>query len=218
MEKGRVLIAADDLARAEGLAAALRRAGHKVLTTVGAAALEGAPVELVVLDLPAPDGLEVCRGLCSARPAPAVLFVTADVSEEAHLAAFEAGAGGVIVRPVGADLFVARVEAVLRRLPPGRPSCAVPPAPLRVDPEGRRAFVDGREVRLTPGECRLLACLLAEPGRAFSRRELLRAATGGAGGGQGRVVDAHVKQVRRKLGRPGLIQVVRGVGYRLEEG
>jgi two-component system phosphate regulon response regulator PhoB len=78
--------------------------------------------------------------------------------------------------------------------------------------------VDGRQVQLTPGECRLLACLLAEPGRAFSRRELVRAASGEAAVAQRRVVDTHVKELRRKLGRPDLIQAVRGVGYRLEEG
>ncbi|WP_284574424.1 response regulator transcription factor [Streptomyces sp. 2P-4] len=230
----RILVVDDDPTVAEIVTGYLRRAGHAVdhaadgptaLTRVG----RDAP-DLVVLDLMLPglDGLEVCRRLRADRPVP-VIMLTARGGEEDRIAGLELGADDYVTKPFSPRELVLRVESVLRR----SRSAALPPggqeeqqAPLRaagivVDPGTRRAFKGSTELGLTLREFDLLAHLMARPGRAHTREDLMRDVWGWDFGDLS-TVTVHVRRLRAKIeddpAAPRLIQTVWGVGYRFEAG
>jgi two-component system, OmpR family, response regulator BaeR len=172
--------------------------------------------DLVLLDLmlPGRDGLEVCRELRAFSDLP-IVMVTAKVEEIDRLIGLDAGADDYVCKPFSVRELVARVRAILRR--PRHPS---PPAGLVMDDAAHRAELDGRPLDLTPVEFRLLRALASAPGRVFPRERLLERIYQDHRVVTDRTVDAHVKNLRRKLeeARPGeeLVRSIYGVGYKLE--
>ena len=216
----RILLVEDDRAIASPLARGLERSGFTVHhVTTGAAALTAPPADLVLLDLGLPDldGTEVCRTL-RARSSVPIIIVSARDDEVDRVVGLELGADDYVTKPFGTRELVARIRAVLRRsgVAPARDDDApLAAGGVHVDPRTRRVTVDGVEVHLTPKEHDLLVHLLRDPGRVHRRGELVEAVWGGGWDGADRTVDVHVANLRRKLG--GVIETVRGVGYRIEE-
>ena len=212
-----MLVVEDDAAVRELVALHLRRAGFVVRTapdaTEGWRALNEA--DLVVLDRMLPDesGDAFLRRLRAGRDAPElpVLMLTARASEVDRVEGLEAGADDYLVKPFSAPELVARVRALLRRVPSRRARVI---GDLEVDVEAGRVRRAGREIDLTRREFELIAFLAAHPGRVFARGELLDRVWGEDFLGTERTVDQHVAQLRQRLG-DGLIDTVRGRGYRL---
>jgi DNA-binding response OmpR family regulator len=172
--------------------------------------------DLVVLDwmLPGLDGLEVCRRLREEAAVP-IIMLTARSTEEDRLEGLDLGADDYVVKPFSPRELAARVRAVLRRALP-EDDGPVRAGPLSIDPARHEVTADGRTVRVTPGEFRLLAVLAHSPGRTFSRAALVEQAFGDDSDALERTIDVHVANLRRKLGHhANLIETVYGVGYRL---
>ena len=171
--------------------------------------------DLILLDLmlPGRDGLDICRELRTFSDVP-IVMVTARVEEIDRLIGLDLGADDYVCKPFSARELIARVKAILRR---GRMPVA---SSLALDEERHRATLDGRELDLTPVEFRLLRTLASAPGRVFSRDKLLEHLYADHRVVTDRTVDAHVKNLRRKLEevRPGqeLVHSIYGVGYKLE--
>ncbi len=219
--KGAILVVEDEQAIADLVRAYLRRDGFEVVwARSGEQALEELPrhpVRLVILDLGLPgiDGFEVCRRL-RARTGVPILILSARDDEVDRVAGLEAGADDYVVKPFSPRELTARVKAILRRAPGGGVGVegALTAGDVALDHAARSVTVDGQPVELTSREFDLLAALLSHPSVVLSRDRLLELAWGGEFAGGTRTVDVHVAQLRAKLGRPGLIQTVRGAGYK----
>jgi two-component system, OmpR family, alkaline phosphatase synthesis response regulator PhoP len=177
--------------------------------------------DLVVLDLGLPgiDGLAVARTLRRERETP-IIMLTARIEDTDKIVGLELGADDYVTKPFNPRELVARVRAVLRRVSGATPAAEILRAgALALDVGGHQATLDGRPLDLTPTEFDLLTVLLQNPGRAFTRLELLDRVQGDAYEGYERTIDAHVKNLRAKLGddprHPRYIQTVFGVGYKL---
>jgi two-component system response regulator BaeR len=169
---------------------------------------------LLDLMLPGSDGLSICRGVRAFSTIP-ILMITARVDEIDRLLGLELGADDYICKPFSPREVVARVKAVLRRV---GGAAAPTPIPVELDEARFEARVRGRALTLTPVEFRLLSKLAAQPGRVFSRQQLIDASYRDHRVVSDRTVDSHVKNLRRKLSDAGVdpIASVYGVGYRLE--
>ena len=220
--KGAILLVEDEQAIAELVGAYLRREGFEIVwARSGEQALEELsrhPVRLVVLDigLPGIDGFEVCRRLRGRTGVP-ILILSARDEEIDRVAGLEAGADDYVVKPFSPRELVARVKAILRRAAAGGVvvyAGALAVGDVELDQAARAVAVAGRRVELTSREFDLLAALLAHPGVVLSRDRLLGLAWQGEFAGGTRTVDVHIAQLRRKLGRPDLIETVRGAGYK----
>jgi DNA-binding response OmpR family regulator len=177
--------------------------------------------DLVLLDIlmPRMDGLEFTRRIRRERDVP-IIMLTARAEETDRVVGLELGADDYVTKPFSPRELVARVRAVLRRaqaLPEPVPVLRV--GPLTLDHSMRTVTVSGQSVDLTPTEFGILGTLMTTPGRVFTRAELLEAVQGVAFAAYERTVDAHVKNLRRKVesdpAHPRIILTVRGVGYRL---
>jgi DNA-binding response OmpR family regulator len=221
----RTVLIVEDEAKIRALVrSCLERAGHTVLeAATGARALELAPgADLVVLDLGLPDraGEDVTRQLRTELGVP-IIMVTAKASEAQRIAGLRLGADDYVTKPFSPRELVARVEAVLRRAgAPARPGPeSFGDAALRLDAERREVWVGERPVSLTRTEFDLLATLAARPGRVWSRLELVaRVQRDDDRAVSERTVDAHIQNLRSKLGdrpSPRLVVTVPGVGYKL---
>jgi len=181
-------------------------------------------VDLVILDLALPklDGLEVCRRL-RAHSAVPIIMLTARDEEIDKVIGLEIGADDYITKPFSIREFRSRVRALLRRasLAPANAGEAIEVGPLRVDRARRRVEVEGKAPELTYVEFELVRILAEQPGRVFSRSDLLEKIWGSSQYRDPRTVDVHVRHLREKLerdpGKPELILTVRGVGYRLRD-
>ncbi|MBV9823485.1 MAG: response regulator transcription factor [Actinobacteria bacterium] len=221
-----VLVVDDDATVAEVVIGYLERAGHHArhvsTGTDALAQVRALPPDLMLLDLmlPGVDGIEVCRQVRSEHPDLRVLMLTALGEAEDRIAGLEVGADDYVTKPFSPRELVLRVEALLRRggAPAGL-SQALAAGSLVLDPLARRVTRDGRELSLTNRELDLLAHLMAHPGQAFSRSELMREVWGWTFGDQS-TVTVHVRRLREKVETnpkaPTLIQTVWGIGYRLE--
>jgi two-component system, OmpR family, response regulator len=220
--RGTILIVEDEQTIADLVRAYLARDGFTVTwVRSGEQALDELarhPVRLVVLDLGLPgiDGFEVCRRL-RARTGVPILILTARDDEVDRVAGLEAGADDYVTKPFSPRELVARVKAILRRSDQIGPRAGpvLGAGDVRLDATGRTVTVGGRAVELTAREFDLLAALLAHPNVVLSRDRLLDLAWGGGFPGGTRTVDVHVAQLRGKLGRPALVETVRGIGYKL---
>jgi len=213
----RILVVEDEDAISDPLTAGLRREGFAVeRAATGAAALDAAAADVVLLDLRLPDvdGLDVCRRLRERSDVP-IIVVTARGEESDRVVGLELGADDYVVKPFGLRELIARIRAVTRRTSRPAPLAQLHVGELVVDVRARRAQVDGRELELTPKEFDLLAALAADPGAAISRRRLLEEVWETSWYGSAKTIDVHVAALRRKLGDPGWIETVRGVGFRL---
>ena len=192
--------------------------------------LSGSDYDLAVLDimLPGIDGLEVCRRVRQKKEMP-VLLLTALGEEQDRIEGFQSGADDYVVKPFSPRELVARVKAILRRTEhatkPGngnrtaRDSEQRTNYPLMVDTGCKTATCDGRELRLTPSEFKILAALAARRGIVHSRDELLDLLYPTGEAVVHKTVDFHIHNLRAKLGpdRAGLLETVRGFGYRLSK-
>jgi two-component system, OmpR family, response regulator ResD len=223
----RVLVVDDEPTIAEVVCRYLERAGYDAASAPdGASALastDGAPFDLMVLDLMLPgiDGLEVMRRVRQeVRPVPAIILLTARGEEADRVAGLSLGADDYVVKPFSPAELVARVDAVLRRA--GAPAEVGPPlvlGPLVVDVAAHRVTLGGEDVTLTQREFDLLAFLARHPGRAFSRDELMDKVWRYSFYTDTATVTVHIRRLRTKLaavpGTGNLIETVWGVGYRL---
>jgi two-component system, OmpR family, alkaline phosphatase synthesis response regulator PhoP len=205
----------------------LEHAGFAVLTaTDGPSALRLARQErpdAVVLDLglPGRDGLDVARDLRRDSNVP-ILMLTARTDEADRVAGLELGADDYITKPFSPRELVARIRAVLRRVEAaGSTEAAVTVGELSIDPVRMRVEVGGRRVDLTATEFALLLTMARQPGRVFTRAQLLDAVHGTAFEAYERAIDAHVKNIRRKIetdpAAARRLETVYGVGYRIAE-
>ena len=180
------------------------------------AEVERRPVRVIVLDigLPDMDGFEVCRRIRSGSRVP-ILMLTARDEEPDRVSGLELGADDYLTKPFSPRELVARVKAVLRRAEPWLDEAKLSMRDVVVDRDAREVRVAGEAVALTAREFDLLSILLGNPDRVLTRELLLDRVWGLAFPGGTRTVDMHVASLRRKLGRPELVQTVRGVGYKL---
>jgi two-component system alkaline phosphatase synthesis response regulator PhoP len=179
--------------------------------------------DLIVLDLnlPGMDGLDVCRALRRKSDVP-IIMLTARVEETDRLIGLELGADDYITKPFSPRELVARVRAVLRRAQGGvREPGLIRAGDLEIDLHGHRVTRDGEPIRLTRTEFNLLATLAQHPGQTFTRAQLLDRLHGVAYDGFDRSVDAHIKNLRRKLEvdpvEPLYVLTVYGIGYKFTD-
>jgi DNA-binding response OmpR family regulator len=225
----KILVVDDDKKTADLIRLYLERDGYRVLLAHdGRAALEaarGRGPDLIVLDLMLPqvDGLDVCRILRAESRVP-IIMLTARTTEDDKLLGLDLGADDYVTKPFSPREVVARVRAVLRRAGEGAGSggpVTVRRGTLSVDFVRREARLADAPLRLTPKEFKLLETLAKEPGRAFSRLDLLERVFGLDYEGLERTVDVHVMNLRKKIepdpNRPTIVQTVFGIGYRFAE-
>jgi two-component system response regulator RegX3 len=219
----RLLVVEDEQAIAVPLAEGLEREGFEVvLATTGREAIAKAPtVDFVLLDLGLPDidGADVCRAVRSVSQQP-IIVVTARGEELDRVLLLELGADDYVVKPFGFRELVARIRAVRRRTETvaDAPGIHTPIelGPVRLDRDARRVFVHDSEISLAPKEFDLLAKLAEHPGTVLRREQLIEEVWDEHWWGSTKTLDVHVASLRKKLGAPGLIATVRGVGYRLD--
>jgi len=222
----RVLVVDDDEKTVELVKLYLNRDGYRVLTAYdGIEALrlarEGHP-DLIVLDLMLPgiDGLEVCRTLRAESDVP-IIMLTARTTDQDKLTGLELGADDYVTKPFSPRELAARVRAVLRRLPGERGPDEIRSGEITVNFIKHEASIDDKPLGLTEVEFKLLGVLAKEPGRVFSRAELINKALGYNFEGFDRTIDVHILNLRRKLepdpSHPRYIKTVYGAGYKFSE-
>ena len=224
-----VLIVEDDPHTVELVGLYLRQDGHTVLTAGdGIQGLRLARQEnpdLVVLDLMLPgiNGLEVCRTLRAESQVP-IVMLTARVEEQDRVAGFDLGADDYVTKPFSPRELAARIRAVLRRT--AQDGAESGPRNLvfgdiSLDTQRRSVAIGDVALQLTPTEFRLLALFLREPGKTFTREEIINRVFGYDYDGFDRTVDSHVSSLRRKLEKAAqgrrYIHTVYGVGYKLSD-
>ncbi|PRY32120.1 response regulator transcription factor [Pseudosporangium ferrugineum] len=224
-----VLVAEDDDKQAELVRRYLRREDHTVLVVSdGRAAVDqvrSRRPDLLILDVMMPrlDGLDVLRALRRDYDLP-VLMVTARSTGDDKLAGFDLGADDYLTKPYDPREMMARVRSLLRRARPAGDAVALPlrAGPLALDRIRHEVRRDERRIECTPAEFRILEALMSSPGRVFSRAQLLERAHGRDSFVTERTVDAHVKNLRRKIEAdprdPALLRTVYGVGYKMHDG
>lgn len=223
----RILVVDDEVKITDVVGAYLARDGYEVEVAhdgrTALAAWQARPPALVVLDLMLPDmsGWDVCRRIRAAGPTP-IIMLTARAGEEDRLEGLALGADDYVVKPFSPRELGGRIRAVLRRthsLTPAADRLSLDGGALKIDIVDRTVRAGGRVVALTASEFAILAALARHPGRPYSRQELLDVMTGDEFDGSERVVDAHVKNLRRKIepgpGAPRYIVTVHGIGYKL---
>lgn len=219
-----ILIIEDEPELVRVLRSYLEQAGFSVLTAyrgdTGLSTWEQKRPDLVILDLnlPGMDGLDVARAIRRKGNTP-LIMLTARVEEADQLIGLELGADDYITKPFSPRLVVARVRALLRRAESGSaPPTALRVADLEIDLDAHTVNQAGRPLNLTPTEFTILKALAEQPGRVFSRLQLLEATQGVAYEGYERTIDAHIKNLRAKLEEdpknPRYIETVFGIGYR----
>jgi DNA-binding response OmpR family regulator len=222
-----VLVVEDETEIARVVRDYLRDAGFEVIVVgdgdSALASVRSAKPDLMVLDLGLPkrDGLDVAREVRRWSSTP-IVVLTARGDEADRIVGLELGADDYVVKPFSPRELVARIRAVLRRTRSDhRPDEMLRVAGLEIDVAKMRVTVDGRGVELTPTEFDLLVTLVREPGRVFTRSQLLDAIHGVAIETYERAVDAHVKNLRHKIeptpGAPRYVLTVHGVGYRFAD-
>ncbi|MFO0789425.1 MAG: response regulator [Pirellulales bacterium] len=227
MAKGQILIVEDDRSLAEVLDYNLRRDGYDTfVANDGQEGLRQARVrgpDLVVLDLMLPlvDGLEVCRRL-RADPATRnmlVLMLTAKTEETDEVVGFSVGTDDYVAKPFSVKVLLERIRALLRRREGhGSDDNVVVSQGVLVDRERHRVTIDEQPLDVTPSEFGLLEALVRQPGRVYSRSELIDAALGGDSLVLERTIDVHIRSLRKKMGPHAvLVETVRGIGYRFRD-
>jgi two-component system alkaline phosphatase synthesis response regulator PhoP len=226
MSGRKILVVDDDVKTVELVKLYLNRDGYKVITAYdGVEALrlarESHP-DLIVLDLMLPgiDGLEICRTLRAESEVP-IIMLTAMTTDQDRLTGLEIGADDYITKPFSPRELAARVRAVLRRLPGERGPEKLEHGDLTLDFVKHEASLDGKPLDLTPVEFKLLGVLAREPGRVFSRAQIIEKAFGYDFDSFDRTIDVHILNLRRKIEpdprHPRHIKTVYGAGYKLLE-
>jgi DNA-binding response OmpR family regulator len=222
-----ILVVDDESELREQLRRLFARDGHRVTAVAdGRAAIDRASTDrfdIVLLDVSLggePDGYDVCRTLRGRRNVTPIIMLTALDSEADAVLGLEAGADDYVTKPFGPAELRSRIRAVLRRAGPramGEEILRM--GPLELDRAMRQVRVDGRPADLTFSEFELLQAMMEQPGRLFSREELLRAIWGDSAYRDPRGIDVHLRHLRQKLEavpeQPQLLLTVRGAGYRI---
>ncbi len=225
----RILVIEDDRTAAELARMYLSNDGHDVIIATDGVqglrrALEEEP-DLIVLDLMLPglDGMSICRRVRAESHVP-IIMLTARVEEEDRLTGLESGADDYVTKPFSPRELAARVRAVLRRTARDaleRGPSEVSARGVSADTRKREAWVEGSALNLTRTEFRMLVMFLREPGRTFSRDQIIDAVYGYEFDSFDRAVDSHIYNLRRKLGEgprgEGYIRTVYGEGYRFAD-
>jgi two-component system phosphate regulon response regulator PhoB len=221
-----VLIIEDEPSLVEVLSYNLEKEGFEVLTaTNGREGLDRARTalpDLVILDLMLPgiDGLQVCAQLRGDARTQSirVLMLTARSEETDEVVGFNVGADDYVTKPFKVRPLIHRVKALLRRNEKSESETSVLSVHgIEIDRASFETRVDGIEVELTRTEFRLLWTLMRQPGRSFSRLELMDSSRGMDANALERTIDVHVRALRKKMGAPGdLIETIRGIGYRFK--
>jgi DNA-binding response OmpR family regulator len=223
-----ILLVDDDQPLRDMLTRSFEREGHRVTAVAdGDAALAAAadrPFDIVLLDVAlgaGPTGHDVARMLRGRRDVVPIIMLTALDSEADAVQGLEAGADDYVTKPFGLAELRSRIRAVLRRAHGRVVEGRLAVGPITLDRDLRRVAVDDGPVKLTFSEFELLACLMARPGHAFNRQELLRAIWGDSAYRDPRAIDVHIRHLREKLEErpeePSLILTVPGTGYRFRE-
>jgi DNA-binding response OmpR family regulator len=219
MPDSTILVIEDEAAIANIVRIALERDGHRVVCVrtgeEGLAELPRHRFDLVVLDigLPGIDGLEVCRRIRALSRLP-IIMLTARDEEADRVTGLELGADDYVPKPFSPRELAARVKAVLRRSTAAPRADELALADVTLSRPRHDVHVGGRPIALTATEFDLLAFFMENPGLLFSREVLLDRVWGLDYPGGTRTVDQHIAQIRAKLGRPELIETVRGAGYK----
>ena len=226
-ENKRVVVVDDEPSVQEVVRAYLEKDGYHVFVAgtggEGLALAERIKPGLIVLDLMLPDisGEEVAREVRSRSDVP-ILMLTAKASEDERVEGLALGADDYLVKPFSPRELVARVRAILRRTQPETPlvqTLSFDGGALEIDSVAHEVHRDGQLVELTPNEYKLLVTLARYPGRVYSRFELINHVQGYEYEGYERTIDAHVKNLRKKIEpdpkRPRYVETVFGTGYRL---
>ena len=222
----RILVIEDDPAVASGLRAGLEREGYAVSwVDTGATGIDHAREQnphLILLDVRLPDlsGLDVCRRLRQLGLRQPIVMLTVRDQEIDKVLGLEMGADDYVTKPFSPREIVARVRAVLRRVQPeSHTSQVLRIGAIELDRDEHQVTASGHHVDLTPTEFDLLEVLMSNPGRAFSRMDLLERLQGEAYSPYERTIDAHIKNLRAKIepepAQPQYILTVFGVGYKM---
>ncbi len=222
-----ILIVEDDASLAEVLDYNLSQEGYKThIARDGHQGLRETRLRcpnLVILDLMLPmiDGLEVCRRL-RADPATQdllVMMLTARSEETDQIVGFSVGADDYVTKPFSVKVLLQRINALLRRKEKSNSDRDVIVSQgILIDHRNHRATISEKPVNLTPSEFALLSTLVRQPGRVYSRSELIDASLGGDAIVLERTIDVHIRALRKKMGaHADLLQTVRGIGYRLRD-
>ncbi|MFO0876019.1 MAG: response regulator transcription factor [Gemmataceae bacterium] len=224
--KLRVLVIEDERDLVEGLVYNLQREGYETIVAHdGQEGLRKAQTllpDLILLDimLPSLSGTEILRELRAGdrtREIP-VVILSARAEETDQVVGFSLGADDYVTKPFSPRVLMQKIKALRRRVETSSEAGdLIEYLGVRIDRVRHRAYAEGRELELTPTEFRLLECLLRQPGRAFSRHQLMDASIGEGAIVLERTIDVHIKTLRKKLGTTDLIETVRGVGYRFRE-
>ena len=226
MSGKKVLVVDDDVKTVELVKLYLLRDGYRVITAYDGQeglrlAREYRP-DLIVLDLmlPGMNGLEICRTLRAESDVP-IIMLTAMSADDDRLTGLDLGADDYVTKPFSPRELAARVRAVLRRIPGERGPEKIEHGTLTVDFLKHEAFLAGKPLNLTPIEFKVLGTLVKEPGRVFSRSQIIEKALGQDFDGFDRTIDVHILKLRRKLEpdphHPRFIKTIYGAGYKLLE-
>jgi DNA-binding response OmpR family regulator len=226
MSGKKILVVDDDEKTVELVKLYLNRDGYKVVTAFNGTdalrlARETHP-DLIVLDLMLPgiNGLDICHTLRAESDVP-IIMLTALSTDDDRLTGLDIGADDYVTKPFSPRELAARVRAVLRRMPGERGPDSINYGNLTVDFLRHEAFLDSHPLNLTPVEFKILGVMAREPGRVFSRAQIIENALGIDFDGFDRTIDVHILKLRRKLEpdprRPQYIKTVYGAGYKLLE-
>ncbi len=226
MTRPRILIIEDERDMTDVLKYNLEKEGYEVMISHdGQEGLRKAQMQipdLIILDwmLPTLRGDEICRELRAGertRSVP-ILILTAKSEETDQIVGFSMGADDYVTKPFLVKVLMQRIKALLRRAETTSDNDLIEHLGVQIDRVRHRATINEKELELTPTEFRLLECMLRQPGRAFTRPQLMDVAIGEGAIVLERTIDVHIKTLRRKLGTQiDFIETVRGVGYRFRE-
>jgi DNA-binding response OmpR family regulator len=196
----------------------LEASGYDLITAAdglqGLAAARREKPDLIVLDLMLPevDGLEVCRAIRRKSDVP-IIILTGRAGETDRIIGLESGADDYMTKPFSLRELVARINVVLRRLSGYSIADVIQVGNVCLDRAHYVVQIEQRTVRLTPVEFEIMAVLMSQPGRIFSRDQLMNAAHGIVVESYGRAIDSHIRNLRQKLEPDEMIFTVQGVGY-----
>lgn len=224
----KILIIEDEKALVDALVYNLEREGYQAIASFdGQEGLRKAiniVPDFILLDvmLPSLNGIDILRELRSnerTKQIP-IIVVSAKSEETDQVVGFSLGADDYVTKPFSVKVLLQRIKALKRRSEANTettPEEIIRHKGVRVDLVRHKAYLDEDEMDLTPTEFRLLECMLRQPGRAFSRQQLMEHAIGEGAIVLERTIDVHIKTLRKKLGSMDTIETVRGVGYRFQE-
>lgn len=222
MESYRILVIEDDPAIGQSLLDGFRQHGFQaVLCKTGSSGVEHArkySPHLIILDIRLPDGsgFDVCRQMRNLGLHQPVIMLTAQHDELDKVLGLEMGADDYMTKPFSPRELVARVKVVLRRVSGDSTAEMIRVGNVSLDRSQYEVQIGKRVVALTPTEFELMATLMSQPSRIFSRNQLLNAVHGVSFESYERAIDSHIRNLRRKLEPDDLIFTVHGVGYKFE--